>query len=90
MVASIRFWSKPVTPAPAVWANWVAETGIQPNTLVAFDVKSRRWVASVPVGAKAPNTVRHMIFDKKTRQLWFGADQNFIGSAKVPGPAVVP
>ena len=69
---------------------WVAETGIQPNTLVAFDPKTRRWVASVPVGEKAPNTVRHMTFDKKTRQLWFGADQNFIGGVKVPGPGVVP
>ena len=63
---------------------WVAETGIQPNALVAFDTKTRRWVASVPVGAKAPNTVRHMTFDKKTRQLWFGADQNFIGGVRVP------
>lgn len=69
---------------------WVAETGIQPNALVAFDTKSKRWVASVPVGERAPNTVRHMVFDKKTRQLWYGADQNFIGSAKVPGPVVVP
>lgn len=69
---------------------WVAETGIQPNALVAFDPKSRRWVASVPVGAKAPNTVRHMTFDKKTRQLWYGSDQNFIGGVKVPGPGVVP
>jgi len=69
---------------------WVAETGIQPNALVAFDTKSRKWVASVPVGERAPNTVRHMVFDKKTRQLWFGSDQNAIGSAKVPPPAVVP
>ena len=69
---------------------WVAETGIQPNALVAFDAKSRRWVASVPVGERAPNTLRHMVFDRKTRQLWFGSDQNAIGSAKVPGPVVVP
>jgi virginiamycin B lyase len=69
---------------------WVAETGIQPNALVAFDAKSRRWVASVPVGERAPNTVRHMVFDRKARQLWFGTDQNAIGSAKVPGPAVIP
>ena len=69
---------------------WVAETGTQPNSLVAFDPKSRTWVASVPVGAKAPNTVRHMVFDKKTRQLWYGSDQNAIGSAKVPGPPIVP
>jgi virginiamycin B lyase len=69
---------------------WVAETGIQPNALVAFDTKSRRWVASVPIGSKGPNTVRHMVFDRKTRQLWFGTDQNAIGRAKVPGPAVIP
>jgi virginiamycin B lyase len=69
---------------------WVAETGIQPNALVAFDPRTRRWVASVPVGEKAPNTVRHMTFDKKTRQLWFGTDQNFIGGVRVPGPGVVP
>ena len=69
---------------------WVAETGVQPNTLVAFDPRSRKWVASVPIGAKAPNTIRHMVFDKRARQLWFGTDLNTIGSAKVPGPAVVP
>ena len=69
---------------------WLAETGVQPNALVAFDPRSRKWVASVPVGAKAPNTIRHMVFDRRTRQLWFGSDLNTIGSAKVPGPAIVP
>ena len=69
---------------------WVAETGIQPNRLVAFDTKSRTWVSSVNVGERAPNTVRHMVFDKKTRQIWFGSDQNTIGRAKVPPPPVVP
>ena len=69
---------------------WVAETGVQPNTLVAFDTKSKTWVASLPIGTKAPNTVRHMVFDKKTRQLWYGSDQNTIGSAKVPGAPIVP
>ena len=44
----------------------------------------------MPIGEKAPNTVRHMTFDKKTRQLWLGAEQNIIGGVKVPGPSVVP
>jgi virginiamycin B lyase len=69
---------------------WVAETGVQPNQLVAFDAKKRTWVATIPVGQRAPNTVRHMVFDKKTRQLWFGEDQNAIGRAKVPAASVVP
>jgi virginiamycin B lyase len=69
---------------------WLAESGVKPNKLVAFDPKTRKWVASVPVGENAPNTVRHMVFDKRTRQIWFGSDQNTIGRAKVPPPAVVP
>ena len=69
---------------------WVAETGVKPNRLVAFDAKKRTWVASAPVGENAPNTVRHMIFDKTTRQIWFGSDQNTIGRAKVPPAAIVP
>jgi virginiamycin B lyase len=69
---------------------WLAETGIQPNKLVAFDPKTRTWVASMPVGERAPNTVRHMVFDKKTRQLWFGTDQNTIGRARVPAAGAVP
>lgn len=69
---------------------WVAETGVQPNRLVAFDPKSRAWVAAVPVGEKAPNTIRHMVFDARSRQLWFGTDQNTIGRATVPALTVVP
>jgi len=65
---------------------WLVETGVQPNRLVAFDAASKRWVASVPVvsnGATA-NTVRHMTFDRATRQIWFGTDAGTIGALKVP------
>ena len=66
---------------------WLVETGVQPNRLVAFDAASRRWVATVPItsnGATA-NTVRHMTFDRATKQIWFGTDAGTIGALKVPG-----
>jgi virginiamycin B lyase len=65
---------------------WLVETGVQPNRLVAFDAKSRAWVASIPVlsnGASA-NTVRHMTYNRSTREIWFGTDAGTIGAVKVP------
>lgn len=69
---------------------WVAQNGYpkKPATLVAFDPKTRKFVAEVPVGAAAPNTIRHMTFDKATRQLWFGTDQGAIGRITVPASFV--
>ena len=91
-------WLMPSGPASLPYAMasddhervWLAETGVKPNRLVAFDTKSRKWVASMNVGDNAPNTIRHMVFDKTTRQLWFGTDQGAIGRALVPMGAVVP
>jgi virginiamycin B lyase len=65
---------------------WLAETGVQPNRLVAFDPKQRTWVANIPVGERAPNTIRHMVFDRASKRLWFGTDLNMIGSALVSPP----
>jgi len=69
---------------------WVAETGVQPNRLVAFDPRARRFVENIPVPADGPNTIRHMQWDPKTRQIWFGADANQIGRIKVAPQPVVP
>jgi virginiamycin B lyase len=71
---------------------WVAQGGIAstPATLVAFDPRARNFVATVPVGEPGPNTIRHMTFDKASRQIWFGTDQGAIGKISVPPPAVVP
>ncbi len=71
---------------------WVAQNGYSdtPSTLVAFDPKTKKFVAEVPVGKKAPNTIRHMTFDKATRQIWFGTDQGAIGKIVVPRAAFVP
>jgi virginiamycin B lyase len=62
---------------------WLAETGVQPNRLVAFDPKSKKWVENITIPSDGPNTIRHMQWDRATRQIWFGGDANQIGRIKV-------
>ena len=63
---------------------WIAETGTQPNKLVGFDPKSNR-VFSYSDIPGTPNTVRYMIFDKKTKMIWFGNDAGTISKVDVSG-----
>ena len=69
---------------------WVAETGAQPSKLVAFDPVKKLFTESLPIPADGPNTIRHMTFDKTTRQIWFGGDANMIGRVHVAPVPVVP
>jgi virginiamycin B lyase len=69
---------------------WLAETGPQPNRLVAFDPAKRAFTETVTIAADGPNTIRHMTFDKATRQIWFGGDANMIGRVLVSAAPVVP
>jgi virginiamycin B lyase len=71
---------------------WLAQNGYPnaPATLVAFDPRTKRFVAEIPVGRPGPNTIRHMTFDRATRQIWFGTDQGAIGRIVVPPIAMVP
>jgi len=71
---------------------WVAQNGHPgvPATLVAFDPKSKKFVAEIPVGTPGANTIRHMTFDKATRQIWFGTDQGSLGRITVPKTSFVP
>ncbi|HEX2778244.1 MAG TPA: hypothetical protein VHM30_02020, partial [Gemmatimonadaceae bacterium] len=70
---------------------WVAQGGYEkvPATLVAFDTRAKKFVAQVPVGRPGPNTIRHMTFDRASRQIWFGTDQGSIGRVTVPPVALV-
>lgn len=63
---------------------WLVETGPQPNRIVGFDARTKRWIgnAAVPSGGGA---VRHMEFDRRTGRIWFGTDANTIGFAQVRG-----
>jgi virginiamycin B lyase len=69
---------------------WLAETGVQPNRLVAFDPAKKAFTETVTIAASGPNTIRHMTFDKSTRQIWFGGDANMIGRVQVSAAPVVP
>lgn len=69
---------------------WLVETGRQPNRLVGFDPRSNEFIAQVDVGPVQPNTIRHMVFDKTTRSIWFGSDRGTIGRAVVPPPGRKP
>lgn len=65
---------------------WLVETAPQPNRMVAFDTKSKAWVANiaVPSNGSTANTIRHMTFHRPSREIWFGTDAGTIGAVKVP------
>lgn len=68
---------------------WLVETGVQPNRLVSFDVRTKQWTGSAPVPGEGANTVRHMVYDPRTQVIWYGADVGTIGRAAV-GTGIVP
>jgi len=43
---------------------WVAETGLRPNQLTAFDTRLGRVVSITPVSQSGGITIRHMTFDR--------------------------
>jgi virginiamycin B lyase len=63
---------------------WLVETGSQPNRLVGFDPKTEKFFGMTPIPSGG-GTVRHMVFDERTGQIWFGTDANTIGRAQVDG-----
>jgi virginiamycin B lyase len=52
---------------------WIAQSGDQPNTMVAFDTKTRAFGAPFVI-PESHGAIRHMVFDAKRRALWFGTD----------------
>lgn len=62
---------------------WVAEANpARPNRLVGFDPKSKGFFSITEVPGDR-NTIRHMVFDKRSKSLWFGADAGFISRGDV-------
>lgn len=59
---------------------WIVETGMQPNRLVGFDPKTEKFLEPVPIPSGG-GTVRYMVYDAKTKMIWFGSDTNTIGRA---------
>lgn len=64
---------------------WLAETGVSPNRLVAFDPAAGKFTQTVDTeGGDQPNTIRHMVYHQPTRTIWYGTDRNTIGRLEVP------
>lgn len=61
---------------------WIAESGPNPNRIVGFDTRTRAFVESLEVPSGA-GTIRHMYFHPATNEVWFGADTNTIGRARL-------
>ncbi len=62
---------------------WIFETGVQPNNLVGFDPTTEE-IFSTTQPESGGGTVRHMFFHPEENALWFGADTNTVGVAKLP------
>ena len=62
---------------------WVVETGARPNRFVGFDPRTEQFFGITPIPSGG-DVVRHMVFHRPTREIWFGTDANTIGRAKLP------
>jgi virginiamycin B lyase len=63
---------------------WFVETGAEPNVLVGFDPAREDFFSSTAIPSGG-GSVRHMVFHRPTRAIWFGTDENTIGRAEIPG-----
>jgi len=61
---------------------WLAESGLEPNRLVGFDIEAQEFggETDVPSGG---GVIRHMYFHPPAKEVWFGTDTNTIGRIKV-------
>lgn len=53
-----------------------------PNARVGFDPETEKFFGLTPIPSGG-GTVRHMMYDKRSGQIWFGTDNNTIGRAQV-------
>lgn len=61
---------------------WFVETGAEPNRLIGFDPASGAFFSSTAIPSGG-GSVRHMVFHRPTRTIWFGTDANTIGKAEL-------
>ena len=88
---AVKEWPNPSGPGSLPYAMtsddadrlWFVETGVRPNKLVGFDPRTESFfsITTIPSGG---GSVRYMVFDPKTRMIWFGSDAGTIGRAQVP------
>ncbi len=61
---------------------WFVESGPNPNRFVGFDTRTLEFFSVTPIPSGG-GTVRHMYFHAPAREIWFGADTNTVGRARV-------
>lgn len=62
---------------------WFVETGPRPNRFVGFDPDTESFISATDIPSGG-GTVRHMVYDAGRQSIWFGADTNTIGRARLP------
>jgi virginiamycin B lyase len=63
---------------------WYAETAPnKPNQIIGYDTKSRSFVPGIAVPSGG-GTVRHAIYHRPTKSLWFGTDANTLARVRLP------
>jgi virginiamycin B lyase len=67
-----------------VWVNESNSRGGKLNQLVGFDPKTQKFFHTSQIPG-TPNTVRHMFFDKKTKQIWWAMDSGQVWKLDVSG-----
>lgn len=67
---------------------WIAETRSYPNRLVGFDTATSTFLGAQTVNADG--TIRHIYFDNRKAQFWFGIDSGVLARAKPLEPKSVP
>ena len=87
---SVREWLSPSGAGSGPYAMavddrdniWFVETGGTPNHLVGFSTETESFfsITRIPSGA---GSVRHMVYDAKSRTIWFGTDRGTIARAAV-------
>jgi virginiamycin B lyase len=66
---------------------YVVDVGQRPNVMYVFDTRSKEWVGKITIpGATAQggNAVRHMTYNRATRELWYHTDSGVIGKLDIP------
>ena len=66
---------------------YIVDVGPRPNRMYVFDTKAKEWVANIVIpGATAQggNAVRHMTYNRATRELWYHTDSGIIGKFDIP------
>ncbi|MEX0679798.1 MAG: hypothetical protein WD097_00310 [Balneolales bacterium] len=87
---SITEWDMPQGPEAAPYAVlvddrdrlWLSASGLNPNSLVAFDTRAEAFTASVEIET-GRGAIRNMVFDAETRSIWFGTDTGHIGRVRI-------